>query len=64
MLVLSRKKGESIVVDGQVTVTVLDVQGGRIRLGFTGPTDVPIHRQEVFERVVDASSGLESPYSQ
>jgi carbon storage regulator len=51
MLVLSRKKGEEIVVGGQITVTVLEVHGDRVKLGFSAPAEVPIHRREVFERV-------------
>jgi carbon storage regulator len=51
MLVLSRKRGEAIVIDDQVTVTVLEVRGDRVKLGFTGPAEVPIHRQEVHQRI-------------
>ena len=51
MLVLSRKRGEGIVIGDGVTVTVLDVRGGRVRLGFDGPAEVPIHREEVHERI-------------
>ena len=51
MLVLSRKLGETIVIDGNVTVTVLEVSGGRVRLGFNGPPSVPIHREEVHNRI-------------
>ena len=48
MLLLSRKKGESIVIGSGVTVTVLDVQGGRVRLGIVAPAEVTVHRQEIF----------------
>lgn len=51
MLVLSRKKGESIVLGGSITVTVLEVHGSRVRLGFTGPEEVAIHREEIHERI-------------
>lgn len=51
MLVLSRRKGERIVVGDLVTVSVLDIRGGRVRLGFSGPAEVPIHREEVFVRI-------------
>lgn len=51
MLVLSRNKGEKIVIGNNIVVTVVDVRGDRVRLGFTGPSEVPIHREEVFRRL-------------
>lgn len=63
MLVLSRKAGERIQIADAITLTVLSVHGGRVRLGFTAPPNVPIHREEVFRRVGaqtaarDSSSG-------
>lgn len=51
MLVLSRKKNESIVIDGAVTITVVEVRGDKVRLGIQAPRDVPIHRSEVYEAI-------------
>lgn len=57
MLVLSRKTQESVVVGGlensepPMIVTVLEIRGGRVRLGFEVAKDVPVHRQEVWERL-------------
>jgi carbon storage regulator len=52
MLVLSRKCGEKIVISDQnIIVTVLEVRGDRVRLGIEAPADVPIHRQEVWQRL-------------
>jgi carbon storage regulator len=51
MLVLSRKRGEGIIIGDGVTVTILDVQGGRVKLGFAAPAEVPIHREEIHERM-------------
>lgn len=51
MLVLSRTRGEQIVVGGSITVTVLEVRGDKVRLGFEGPAEVPIHRLEVHQRL-------------
>ncbi|MEX1027661.1 MAG: carbon storage regulator CsrA [Candidatus Paceibacterota bacterium] len=51
MLVLSRKVGERIQVGPDVTLTVLGIRGGAIRLGFEGPANVPIHREEVAQRI-------------
>ncbi len=51
MLVLSRKKNESIVINGNIVVTVIDIRGDKVRLGFDAPKDVPIHRREVYEAI-------------
>lgn len=50
MLVLTRRVGESIVINGDIVVTVVDVQGKKIRLGVTAPDHVTVDRQEVHER--------------
>jgi carbon storage regulator len=52
MLVLSRLKGQQIVIGGTITVTVLEVRGDKVKLGFSGPAEVPVHRQEVYERLI------------
>ena len=52
MLVLSRKRGEAIVIAGNITVTVLEVQGSRVKLGFAAPGDTAIHRAEVHETIM------------
>jgi carbon storage regulator len=49
MLVLSRKNGEAIVIGDGITVTVLAVEGGRVKLGVVAPREVPIHREEIGE---------------
>jgi len=51
MLVLSRKLNESIVINDNVVVTVLSVQGDRVRLGINAPGEIPVHRQEVYEKM-------------
>jgi carbon storage regulator len=51
MLVLSRKLGERIVIAESVTVTVLEVRGDRVRLGFDAPVEMPIHREEIHLRM-------------
>ena len=51
MLVLTRKAGESIVVGSDIRITVLEVQGRQIRLGIEAPTDISVHRGEVYERI-------------
>jgi carbon storage regulator len=51
VLVLSRKRNESIIIDDNIIVTVVDVRGDRVRLGFDAPKDVRIHRREVYEAI-------------
>ena len=51
MLILSRRPGESVKIGDEVTVTVLDVKGNQLRLGFTAPPHVAIHREEVYKRI-------------
>src|SRR5208337_471258 len=51
MLVLSRKLNESIIINDNVVVTVLGVQGDRVRLGIIAPGEIPVHRQEVYEKM-------------
>ena len=48
MLVLSRQRDQSIVISDNVTITVVDVRGDKVRLGIEAPVDIPVHRQEVF----------------
>lgn len=47
MLVLSRKKNESIVINNDIVVVVVEVRGDKVRLGVEAPKDVPVHRHEV-----------------
>jgi carbon storage regulator len=51
MLILTRKAGETIVINDHIRVTVLSVKGNQIRLGVEAPEDVPVHRQEIHERI-------------
>lgn len=51
MLVLSRKKHESIVIGDDIVVTVVEIAPGKVRLGIVAPKEVPIHRSEVYEAI-------------
>jgi carbon storage regulator len=51
MLVLSRKTNESIVIDNNIVVTVVEVRGDKVRLGIVAPRDVPVHRDEVHQLI-------------
>lgn len=52
MLVLSRKKGESIVINENISISVIDVQGDQVKLGINAPREVPIYRQEIYEEIM------------
>jgi carbon storage regulator len=54
MLVLSRKKGESITIGDNVTLTVVEIRGDKVRLGIDAPRDVAVHRDEVARAIADA----------
>ena len=52
MLILGRKKGEEIIIeDGRIVITVLEVRGGKVRLGFKASEGISIHRSEVHEAI-------------
>jgi carbon storage regulator len=51
MLVLSRKKGQSIIIGDNIEITVVEIQGDTVRIGVNAPREVAIHRQEVFDQI-------------
>lgn len=51
MLVLSRKENESIVIGDNITVTVIEIRGSKIRLGIKAAKDIPVHRQEIYDAI-------------
>jgi carbon storage regulator len=51
MLVLSRKNNESIIISDNITVTVIEIRGDKVRLGIEAPKDVSVHRREVYEAI-------------
>ncbi len=51
MLVLSRKRNESIVIDRRIIITVVEIRGDKVRLGIDAPADVAVHRQEVHDAI-------------
>ncbi|MDD3587110.1 MAG: carbon storage regulator CsrA [Thermoguttaceae bacterium] len=56
MLVLSRKKNESIVIDDKISIVIIEIRGDKVRLGIDAPKDVTVHRQEVFEAIQHADA--------
>lgn len=51
MLVLSRKKNEMIVINNDITIVVVDIRGDKVRLGIQAPSNVPVHRREVYDAI-------------
>ena len=56
MLVLSRKKNESIIVDDKIVITVVEIRGDKVRLGIEAPREVAIHRSEVRDAIAAAEA--------
>ena len=52
MLVLSRRPGESIIIGGEIVVTVIEVRGGQVRVGIDAPRSIDVHREEVYRKVL------------
>ena len=53
MLVLTRKLGEGIVIGDDVTITIVEMKGGNVRIGIDAPKEKKIYRQEIFDRIVE-----------
>ena len=51
MLVLSRGKGESIVIEDDITIVVVEIRGDKVRLGIEAPKEVSVHRREVYDAI-------------
>ena len=60
MLVLSRKKNESIVINNDITIVVVEIRGDKVRLGVDAPKEVPVHRREVFDAIRRNATNEES----
>ncbi len=51
MLVLSRHRDESIIIGDNIVITIVDIRGDKVRLGIDAPTEIPVHRQEVYDAI-------------
>ncbi len=51
MLVLSRQRDESIIIGDNIVITIVDIRGDKVRLGIQAPTEIPVHREEVYEAI-------------
>ncbi|MBN2794394.1 MAG: carbon storage regulator CsrA [Clostridia bacterium] len=52
MLVLSRKKDESIIIDGKIEIKIIEAEDGRVRIGIDAPKNIEIHRKEVYDEIM------------
>jgi carbon storage regulator len=59
MLVLSRKLNESIIINDEISVVVVEIRGDKVRLGIQAPKDTPVHRKEVWDAIHRSSKNLE-----
>ncbi|MCF2642418.1 MAG: carbon storage regulator CsrA [Lachnospiraceae bacterium] len=60
MLALTRKKGESLVINNNVEITVLEVRGEQVKIGISAPKEVPIYRKEVYTQIQDENTAASS----
>ncbi|GAB5415477.1 MAG: carbon storage regulator CsrA [Congregibacter sp.] len=60
MLILTRKEGESLRLGDDITVKVVSIDGGSVRIGVSAPRDIPVHREEVFQRIAEAAASGEA----
>lgn len=51
MLALSRKKGQSIIIDGGIEITIVDIDGDKVKLGINAPKNISIYREEIYKEV-------------
>ncbi len=55
MLALSRKKGEALVINNNIEITILEIKGDQIKIGINAPKEVPVYRKEVFLQIQQAN---------
>ncbi len=55
MLALSRKKGESLMINNNIEITILEVKGDQVKIGITAPKEIPVYRKEVYVQIQEAN---------
>ena len=61
MLALTRKKGEALMINNNVEITILEVRGEQVKIGISAPKDVPIYRKEVYLQIQEENKASFSP---
>ncbi len=62
MLALTRKKGEALVINNNIEITILEIRGDQIKIGISAPKDVPIYRKEVYLQIQSENqAALDTP---
>ena len=60
MLILTRKVGETLMIGDEIEVTILSLKGNQVRIGVNAPKDVPVHREEIYDRIKRERQGDEA----
>ena len=55
MLALSRKKGEALMINNDIEITILEIKGEQVKIGFSAPKEVPVYRKEVYIQIQEAN---------
>ncbi len=55
MLALSRKKGEALIINNNIEVTILEIKGDQVKIGISAPKEVPVYRKEVYVQIQEAN---------
>jgi carbon storage regulator len=63
MLILARKIGEAIKIADEITITVMEIKGGQVKIGVDAPHHIAIHRNEIYERILEENmkAAMETP---
>lgn len=55
MLILTRKKDESIIIDGSIEIQIIAIEEGKVKIGINAPKEIEIHRSEVLDKILEAN---------